>query len=246
MLKIMAIHQHHRSRLYKTRRHLAITIAALVVPFCLFLFFSKAISTIAHVFFVGTSVSLVRMAVAYMIAAFLGWAGAVLFYKGKRSEIALPLFDVLQSFPVFAALPLAVQFLGASNTVVIFFLVIAIIWPIFFSVISSLKLVKRDWEEAATIANLKGWDYLKYFLIPVSIPGFMTGSIIGIGDGWEALIGTEIIVGVQNGAGVYFQQYSDSPELIVFGILGFLVIVFGINKVIWLPLLAWSHHRMEE
>ncbi len=186
------------------------------------------------------------MIVAYIIAALLGWTGAVLFYKGRRGDVALPIFDVLQSFPAFAALPIAVRIMGASNTVVIAFLVIAIVWPVFFSTMSSLKLVKRDWEEAVAIANLRGFNYLWHFLIPVSIPGLVTGSVIGLGDGWEALVGTEIITGVANGAGVYFQEFSNNPTLITFGILGFLVLIFGINKLIWLPLLSWSHTRMEE
>lgn len=240
------MHQHHHAKLYKSYRHLFFTSVALAMPFLLFLAFSKAISGATDLFFAGTLTSLLRMAIAYVIAALLGWIGAVSFYRGRRADIALPLFDVLQSFPAFAALPLATQFFGHSSTVVIGFLVIAIIWPIFFSIISSLKMVKHDWEEAAVVANLKGWNYLKYFLLPVSIPGFVTGSVIGLGDGWEAIIGTEIIAGVNSGAGIYFEKFANNQQLVTFGILGFLVLIFGINKLIWLPLLSWSHKRMEE
>lgn len=168
------------------------------------------------------------------------------FYRGRRALVALPIFDVLQSFPTFAALPLAVAAYGPSSTIVIIFLVLAIIWPIFFSTLSSLKLVKKDWGEAVAVAQLKGWRYLWHFLVPVSIPGAITGSIVGLGDGWEALIATEIIVNVKKGTGVFFQQFSTHPQIIVFGILGFLAVIFSINKLLWLPLLEWSHKRMEE
>lgn len=240
------IANHHIGRLYKTKKHVIVTGISLAIPFLLFLGFSSAIATVTGRFFYDITVSLERMIVAYIIAALLGWTGAVLFYKGRRGDVALPIFDVLQSFPAFAALPIAVRIMGASNTVVIVFLIIAIIWPIFFSTMSSLKMVKHDWEEAVAIANLRGLKYLWHFLIPVSIPGLVTGSVIGLGDGWEALVGTEIITGVANGAGVYFQEFSGNPTLITFGILGFLVLIFGINKLIWLPLLSWSHARMEE
>lgn len=85
------------------------------------------------------------------------------FYKGKRAAVVLPIFDVLQSFPTFAALPLATLAWGPSNSTVILFLVVTVIWPIFFSIISSLKLIKRDWEEAIEIMDVQGWRYLKDF-----------------------------------------------------------------------------------
>lgn len=78
------------------------------------------------------------------------------------------------------------------------------------------------------------------------MPGFITGSIVGLGEGWEALIATEIIVGMDTGLGNFFQTYSTNPKITAFGVLGFLILIFSINKVIWLPLLEWSHRKMEE
>src|SRR5205814_1236311 len=118
---------------------------------------------------------------AFTIALVLAWMLAVLFYKGKRSNVALPLFDVLQSFPTFAALPLAVAVWGPSNTTVIFFLVISILWPLFFSILSALKLIKHDWEDAVEMSGLRGFDYFRLFLFPITIPAIITGSIIGLG-----------------------------------------------------------------
>jgi ABC-type nitrate/sulfonate/bicarbonate transport system permease component len=67
---------------------------------------------------------MVRLFIAYIIAAGLGWIFAVGLTGGKRADIMLPLFDVLQSFPTFAALPLVIYAWGPSNTTVIFFLVL--------------------------------------------------------------------------------------------------------------------------
>jgi NitT/TauT family transport system permease protein len=237
---------HRRARVYQSRRHLAITLLFLLIPFAILLVLSSILHLPTAQFFSAIPASLARMLVAYIIALVLGWGCAVAFFRGKRALVALPIFDVLQSFPTFAALPLVVSMYGSTNAVVIFFLVLAIIWPIFFATVSSLKLVKKDWDEAVAIAHLKGWRYLRHYLLPVSIPGAITGSVIGLGDGWEALIATEIIVQVHSGAGTFFQQFSADPQVITFGILGFLAIIFSINKLVWLPLLDWSHKRMEE
>jgi len=58
---------------------------------------------------------------------------------------------------------------GPSSFTVVTFLVLAIIWPIFFSIISSLKLIKHDWQEVVQITGLKGFRYLRQFLLPVTL-----------------------------------------------------------------------------
>jgi ABC-type nitrate/sulfonate/bicarbonate transport system permease component len=166
--------------------------------------------------------------------------------QGQVLDVALPVFDVLQSFPTFAALPLAIYFWGPSNFTTIFFLIFTIIWPIFFAILSSLKLMKHEWDEVAEIYGLTGKEYLKKFLIPVSVPGLITGSIVGLGEAWEAVVATEIIVGMQSGLGPFFQSFAANSGVTVFGILGFLILIFSINKIIWIPLLDWSHSFIEE
>ncbi len=233
-------------QIYNSRWHLLITIFVILVPFLYLLIFARFAHLASTKLFLDVLASLWRMVIAYLIALILAWSFAVLFYRGKGSAVALPIFDVLQSFPNSAALPIATYFWGPSNFTVIFFLTISIIWPIIFSTISSLKLIRRDWYEAVQIYGLRRFDYLKIFLFPASLNGIITGSIIGLGDGWEALAATEIIVQIQRGLGNFFGFFSHNTPMTVFGILGFLVLIFSINKLIWLPLLQWSHEKTEE
>ncbi len=236
-----------KERIYQSRRHLLITLLILVVPFIFLLVFSRFINEITlGELLKDVGISFLRLSIAYFIAVSLGWLLAVSFYHGRRAIIALPLFDVLQSLPTFAALPLATYLWGPSGVTVILFLVVTIIWPIFFSIISSLKLIRRDWEEVVKMTKLRGLTYLKNFLWPVTFPALVTGSIVGLGEGWEALVATEIIVKVKTGLGQFFGLFVQNTTITALGILGFLIFIFSINKVIWLPLLEWSHRKMEE
>lgn len=233
-------------KIYQSHWHLLITLGVVVMPFLYLLFFSHFARIASAPLFFNIFTSVWRLAAAYLIAVLLAWACAVLFYEGRRATLALPLFDVLQSFPTFAALPLATFIWGPSNFTVIFFLVLTVIWPIFFSAVSSLKLIKHEWREAVEISHIKGLEYLRLFLIPASLGGIITGSIIGLGEGWEALVATEIIVNIPNGLGQFFAGFSHNTAITSFGILGLLIIIFSINKLLWLPLLEWGHRRMEE
>lgn len=236
----------NKLKIYQSRMHLAATILTVVFPFLFLLFFSSVTEVTAATLFLNVFASAWRLLIAYLIAACLAWIMAVSFYRGRRAIIALPIFDVLQSFPTFAALPIAVFFWGRSNFTVVLFLVITIIWPIFFSVFSSLRLMKHEWQEVVSIAGLRGTAYIRTFLFPVSVPGLITGSVVGLGEGWEALVATEIIVNMQTGLGNFFQSYQTNPMITTFGILGFLTVIFSVNKLVWLPLLEWSHSTIEE
>ena len=237
-------HGHHH--IYRSSVHLAATVGIVALPFLFFLVFSRVAHITTASLFGDIAVSLVRITAAYLLAAILAWFLAVGLYRGRRALVALPLFDVLQSFPTFAVLPAVVGLWGASTMTVIIFLVVTIIWPIFFSIVTSLKFIERDWEEAVTISRLSGFAYLEYFLWPASVPGLVTGSLIGLGEAWEAVVATEIIVNAPHGLGNFFSTHSTSSSTTLFGILGLLLLIFVVNKLIWLPLLEKSHHMMEE
>jgi ABC-type nitrate/sulfonate/bicarbonate transport system permease component len=176
----------------------------------------------------------------------LAWGLVVILVRGKTSTPTLAAFDVLQSVPTFALLPVAVHVWGSSAVTIIFFLVITVIWPIIFSIVSALKQVQRSRTEAVIVSRIRGFDYVRYYLLPLTAPGIVTGAIIGLGEGWEALIGTEIILNTPHGLGAFFQSFSNSSGMTLFGVLIFLTIVYAINKFIWLPLLEKSHELVEE
>ncbi len=231
---------------YRSKAHLAGTIAIIVVPFLCLLYFSKVTHIESRVLFENLFISFLRMAAAYVLAAIIGWVLAIMFYRGRRSDYFLPLFDVLQSFPTTAALPLAVLYWGKNNFTVIFFLAFCIIWPIFFSLVNTLRLLKPEWEESTKIGGLSNFQYLRSFLVPVSIPALITGSIIGLGDGWEALVATEIVVGIQMGMGQFFVRFAENSTVTALGILAMLIVVFSINKIVWTPILERTHHFLED
>jgi ABC-type nitrate/sulfonate/bicarbonate transport system permease component len=242
----MAVGKRWRNTVYTSSLHVFLTLLTLALPFAFLAVFSRATHMETSRLLGDLGISSLRLLAAYLIALVLSWILAVLFSRGKTAAVSLPLFDVMQSFPTFAALPLATYLWGASGTTVIVFLVLTVMWPILFSIISSLHLIRKDWEEAVQISGLKGWAYVRYFLIPVTVPGIVTGSIVGLGEGWEALVATEIIAQVKSGLGGFFEEFSHNPTVTAFGIFGFLLFIFAVNRVLWIPLLNWSHRSLEE
>lgn len=236
----------HPGSIYASRFHLLATLSFIVAPIIFLLIVAQFTTLTVGGLFVDFSDSIFRLLVAYVIAVFFAWGLALAFATGKRSKIALPVFDVLQSFPTFALVPLAVLTFGSNNLTVIFFLVVTIIWPILFSTVNALKLIKKEYWEVADMYRLRGWNRFKYFLLPASIPGIVTGSIIGIGEGWEALVATEIIMNTNTGLGSFFQNNSTNGLLTTLGILSLMLIIFSVNRLVWAPVMARVYHKMQE
>ncbi len=234
-------------KIYKNRWHLLSAFALILLPF-LFVAFVLPLNLAEKLWFLQQlSLSALRLFAAYAISAILSIVLALFLSRGKIGNFFLPIFDVMQSFPTFAMLPLVVYWFGASNITVIIFLVVTIIWPMLFAVISSQKLVKEELEESAHVFGARGWKKLLYFDMPIIYPGFITGSIVGLGEGWEAAVGGEIIVGMKSGGlGAFFAQNSTNGHIVIFGVLALLLFIFTVNKLLWLPLLEKSHKLLAE
>lgn len=234
-------------KVYYKRWHVLATIFIVLLPF-LFVAFVLPLSVDQKKLFIqDLLLSSMRLGVGYVISVILAIIFALFLTRGKVGAFFLPFFDVMQSFPTFAMLPLVIRYFGASNVTVIIFLVFTMIWPILFAIISAQKLVKDEWNEAADIYGAKGWRRLIHYYLPLSYPGLIVGSIVGLGEGWEAVVGAEIIVGIESGGlGAFFNHNGDSTSIVLFGVFALLLCIFVINKLIWLPLLEKSHKLLSE
>ncbi|MCX6810469.1 MAG: ABC transporter permease subunit [Candidatus Berkelbacteria bacterium] len=198
----------------------------------------------------GFVVSLIRTSISYIIAATLAIIIALAMTSSRWLEgLLLPVFDVLQSFPSFALFPvLVVALRNSPEFIIIIVLTITMIWPILFSIIGGIKNRRQDFEEAATIFGARGSKRLVHFVFPELMPSIVTGSIVGWGEGWEFIIGAELLVKTNIGIGSYlgFLGQNQKNVALAFGIIILLMLLFVINKLIWLPLLTRATNYSSE
>lgn len=191
--------------------------------------------------------TLYRLALAYGIALVVGVFLALLVGWGPFIDFFFPFFDVLQNVPSFALLPIFIYFLGFTDTMIILFSVTSIIWPILFAILTAIKSAHTDLNDAATVFGATGWKRVVNYLGPLSFPAIVTGSIVGIAIGWEAVIGAEIIADT-SGFGAFIKGASSTGinSATIAGTLAVLILVFIINRLVWAPLLAQSTKRYVE
>jgi NitT/TauT family transport system permease protein len=190
----------------------------------------------------GFVVSLIRTTISYFIAVVLALIIALVITTNRWVEaVLLPIFDVLQSFPSFALFPvLIIALKNSPETIIILVLSVTMIWPILFSIIGGIKNRRQDFEDAAEIFGARGWKRFLYLEIPELMPVIVTGSIVGWGEGWEFIIGAELLVKTNIGIGTYLGFLGNNQEnvALAFGIIILLMLLYVINRLIWLPLLT--------
>ncbi len=188
-----------------------------------------------------------RLAAAYGIALVLGVGIALIVGWSPFADFFFPFFDVLQNLPSFALIPLFIYWFGLTDEMIILFAVSSIIWPVLFAVLTAIKNAHKDLNDAATIFGAAGFRRIIYFLAPLSYPAMLTGSIVGIAIGWEAVIGAEIIANIAGfGEFIRTADVSGISQSAIAGMLAILVIVFAVNRLVWAPLLNDSARRYAE
>ncbi len=188
--------------------------------------------------------SIYRITFAYILAFLIGVSIALIVGTGKISDILFPIFDVLQNIPSFALIPIFAYFFGYTDFMIIIFAATSIVWPILFAVLSATRGAKEELNDAAYIFGARGFKKITHYLAPLSYPAMITGSIIGIAIGWEAVIGAEII-GNAGGFGAFIDmatKYGITAEVYA-GTIGILLLVFILNRLIWSPLLSQNRHH---
>ena len=194
-----------------------------------------------------------RLVAAYALCLAISLPLAVWMARGPSARrVGLPIVEVVASFPATALFPVIIFELvpvispeGAS----VLMLMTGMIWYLFFNLLSGIRSIPPDLEEAARSFGLKGRKFLRRVLVPGSFTALITGSITAFGGGWNTLIVAEYlkvgtgpslsVLGVgqlidlgyaeaQTGAGGY--------PLMVSALFALIATVIAVNELIWKPL----------
>ncbi len=236
------IHGFHltRKEKHKTTTFLFV-IAIVMIVFVIGFYSGNSFYVLAN----SLTLSLFRLIVAYAISLIVATLIAVVISDNKIGDSLIPVFDLMQNLPSFALIPLFVLWLGYTNLMTIVFAATSILWPILFYMLHALKTANKDREDAAKIFGATGLKKILFFSLPTAFPAAVTGSIVGFSIGWEAIIGVEII-GLSNGIGPFINNSTNQGnKSLILGLSALLLVVFLINRFIWMPLLKKSQSYAE-
>ena len=174
--------------------------------------------------------SLERWGAGFLVAGVLGLllGFAFAWWPNFRSAL-LPAFEVLRYIPPFAWIPLAILWFGPGFAAQAFVVFIAVLPPCVLNAELGVRSVDDYIIKASRVLGASRVSTLVTTVIPTSLPTAVTGLRIGIGNGWMALMGAELIVG-RSGLGYVIlsgQQSNDAATvlagMVTIGVLGALM-----------------------
>ena len=199
--------------------------------------------------------SIARMVAAYILSLIFTFIYGYYAASDKRRErILMPILDVLQSIPILAYLPVVVMSLTAllpigfaKELAAVLLIFTSQAWNMTFSWYQSLTTIPSELREASRVFQLGPWMRFKTLLLPFGAIGLVWNSLMSWAGGWFALMVSESFsIGDKDyrlpGIGSYIQLAANQKNIsaITSGILVLLVVIVGLDQLVWRPMLAYA------
>lgn len=201
----------------------------------------------------------VAYALSFIFTLIVGYCAAKYRYAEK---IIIPCLDILQSIPVLGFLPgLVLGFVALfphTNTGLELAAIVMIftgqVWNMTFSFYASLKSIPKELHEATQIMGFSAWKTFIKLELPFSSVNLAWNSLMSMAGGWFFLSVCEAFTLGENefrlpGLGSYMavaMREGDDIAMIC-GVLSMIIVIVGMDIIIWRPVLAWVHKfRLED
>jgi NitT/TauT family transport system permease protein len=191
-----------------------------------------------------------RLVLAYALSLAIALPLAVLLARRpKASRIGLPVIEIIASTPATALFPVFV--FGLAQWITPYFasvlmILTGMIWYLFFNMLSGVRGVPPDLDEAAKSYGLEGDRYRRRLLFPAIFPSFVTGSITAFGGGWNALVVAEFLQNPKGGSPFHVlgigqlidvgNAEAGGLPLMVAALFTMVLTVVVVNELLWKPL----------
>jgi NitT/TauT family transport system permease protein len=138
--------------------------------------------------------SLVRAVSGFTIAAALAIPLGLLVGRIRAMrEFVDPVIRSLYPIPGIAWIPLAILWFGLGNTAVIFVVVIAEFFPLYFNTEAGARNINPVLIDAARCFGAKRLTLFRRVILPASIPYIITGLRIALGGAWRMIVAAEML-----------------------------------------------------
>jgi NitT/TauT family transport system permease protein len=210
----------------------------------------------AHQIPLAALASIGRLMVAYAISLCWTLPCALAASESPRfSRLIAPLAEIAGSMPATALFPVIVLFVirltGNMNLAAVLLILTGMQWYLLFNLLAGVRQVPEDLKEAARSFGLSRLETWRKVIVPALTPSLITGSITAWGGGWNALILSEYFIYRGHhyevlGLGALLDRAtyeSGNGTLILLSLLSMVLIVMGINRLVWRPFYEYATER---
>jgi ABC-type nitrate/sulfonate/bicarbonate transport system permease component len=138
--------------------------------------------------------SLARAISGFAIAATVAIPLGLLLGRARAArEYVDPVIRSLYPIPGIAWIPLAILWFGLGNATVVFVVVIAEFFPLYFNTEAGARNINPTLIDAAHCFGAKGFTLFRRVILPASIPFIIIGMRIALGGAWRMIVAGEML-----------------------------------------------------
>lgn len=143
------------------------------------------------------------------------------------------LVQIKRGIPTLALIPFMILWLGIGETMKVTLIATAVFFPVYINTHNALRAIDIRHVELAETVRLSRWQFLRYVVVPGSLPGFLTGLRFGVTSSWLALVVVEQL-NATSGIGYMVtlaRNYAQSDVMLV-GLVVYALLGFGSDALV--------------
>lgn len=189
--------------------------------------------------------SLIRLLAAVGLALAVGIPAGLLIGASRRiADFVEPVLLYFQSLSGIAWLPLIIIWLGFNNTTVLVAVIYTVVFPVMFNTTLGVKVIPPLYLHAVRTLGGSWRHELVDVILPGALPSVLSGIRVGVGYGWRALIGSEMLVGVDGlGSAIFKAQTFQQTGGIIAGMVALGILWVLLDHCLLKPLEEVSIER---
>jgi len=171
-----------------------------------------------------------RMFVGWCCASLLGIVlGAAIGSSRLARDYLEPTLEFVRPLPASAIIPIAILFLGLSNSMSVAVISFGAIWPVLLSSVYGFGSINNRLQEISAVLGLTRREFLRKIAIPSAMPDVLAGVRVSLAISLILAVVTEMQASLPGiGRDIFLAQRSfRSPDLyaglILLGVIGFIV-----------------------
>ncbi len=178
--------------------------------------------------FAPLGATVLRMIFGWLLACLAGIAlGAAIASSRIARDLLEPTLEFLRPLPASAIIPVAILYLGLSNTMSIAVIAFGAIWPVLLASIHGFTAVPAELRDVADVLGFSRGKYMRSVALPAAAPDIVAGMRVSLAIALILAVVTEMQASLA-GLGweiFYAQRVFRSADLyaglIVLGAMGF-------------------------
>ena len=177
--------------------------------------------------------SLRRVLTGFFIGALIAIPlGFLIGMSDKLRAMFNPIIQILRPVSPLAWFPIGLAVFQASDKAAVFSIAITSLWATLLNTAYGASSVPEDYKNVAKVFGFSALRYLRYVVVPYTLPFMLTGLKISIGIAWMVIVAAEMLAG-GTGIGFYIWDSWNALNLnnvisaiLLIGVVGFILDYF--------------------